>query len=366
MNPSNDTTGERFLLSRAAFACHEAVANYIDRPAAGQPPVTAPPADMPSTAEIERELRAAVIGQDHVAGAVARTIAIRAAGIDLRPERPLGVFLFTGPTGVGKTEMASAISKALTRRDGRLLRIDCSEYSEAHQIARLIGAPPGYVGFAADSPVEEFLREGPDGVLLFDEFEKADPALHRLCLQIFDAGRLTTSGGKTLLLSGTCMVATTNFSVRNRHPLGFVGQPRPNESTRDDMISPPAPMKELRQSFAAELLNRFDAILPFRPINPEGARRIVRERLLPAAEQRLKRAHGIGLIVRQDVEDLVVETGFSEEFGARHVQRAFSILVLNPVAEALAALPRDCRGLVVYIEKGDIRARPAQKGEWNS
>ncbi len=340
------TTAERELLEAAVRACSPH--NYNVNAAA---PSHNPSCVLPSCDIIEAALRAVIIGQDHAARAVAETLAICAAGLDLRPGHPHGVFLFTGPSGVGKTEFARCLASVLTGREGRFLRLDCSEYSEPHQVSRLIGAPPSYLGYGAPLPLEDFLRE-PGGVLLFDEFEKADPALHRLCLQIFDAGRLTTSAGKVLDLSRLTVVATTNVRSEHAHgPIGF----------RSDG-TPATPMAALGHVFASELLNRFDRIVAFRPIGPDTARRILRERLLPAARERVRRLHGIDLKVEPAVEDLVIERGYSEEFGARHLQRAFSSLVLHAVAKAFLDMSTDAGLLVVRASTGEVYATPEKPG----
>jgi ATP-dependent Clp protease ATP-binding subunit ClpA len=245
---------------------------------------------------------------------------------------------------VGKTEFAVTLAEFLTTRKDRLLRIDCSEYSEAHQVARLLGAPPSYLGYGAPPIIEDFARGTAHGVVLFDEFEKADAALHRLCLQAFDAGRLTTSAGKTVDLSRMVMIATANVRASDqRVPVGFHAITQADSLDKD----PAPPIAALGRVFAAELLNRFDRIIGFRPIGRETAYRILRERLLPAVRERVRERYGVGLAIERAVEDLVIAQGYSEEFGARHLQRALSSLVLRPLAEAASSLPAGCSSLVV-------------------
>ena len=279
-------------------------------------------------ATLERLLGEAVLGQDAAIRAVADAIELRSLGLDLRPQRPLS-FLFCGPTGVGKTELAVALSRALFEGKERLLRVDCSEYGEAHQVSRLLGAPPSYIGYGTASPLEEFLKSGGGGVLLLDEFEKGHAALHRLFLQALDAGRLTNSRGTTLDLSGLVVIATTNAGLRPTRCFGY-GAAKAGEGPELR-----ASLADLSGVYSPELLNRFDAVVAFRPLDRTMAREILRRHLVAGVQELVRTRYGVTLEVEEAVEDMVLQRGYSATFGARHLQRAFASVILRPLAMAI-------------------------------
>ncbi len=304
-----------------------------------------------SSADLESRLQAAIIGQDHAARLVSDSIRVRTAGFELRPGRPVGVFLFCGPTGVGKTEFARVLADLISGRPDRLLRIDCSEYSEPHQVARLMGAPPSYIGFDSTSALEAFLNQGRNGVLLLDEFEKANPALHRLFLQAFDAGRLTTSAGKTLDLSGLVIVATTNIWAKRRAEIGFAESALSDRPAHRTSV----PLDLLRQTFPIELVNRFDEIIAFSPLDRICARRILREQIVPRLTQQLVETRGLAMEITPEVEECVLQRGFSEELGVRNLQRAFLSLVANPLARYLHQGGSRALNLMVTVKQEQIQ-----------
>jgi ATP-dependent Clp protease ATP-binding subunit ClpA len=297
---------------------------------------------------LEALLRASVVGQDEAIRMVVDALELRSAGLDLRANRPLS-FLLCGPTGVGKTELALALTRTLYGGPERLLRIDCSEYAEAHQVARLVGAPPSYVGYGAASPLEEFLKPAGEGVLLLDEFEKAHPALHRLFLQALDAGRLTNAAGRTLDLSGLAIVATTNAGLRRSKGYGYA-TPGESGSCGTGLLS----TADLCSVFSPELLNRFDAVIAFRALGREAAREILQRHLIPAACARVLERHGVELTIAPAVEEAVLEKGFSVAFGVRHLQRAFATLILQPVARAIGRGVSRGQRLVLVMERERI------------
>jgi ATP-dependent Clp protease ATP-binding subunit ClpA len=320
-NTGKDEVHSLDLLRATAQVCRDEVARYLSC----QQPMGANKRPRVSEQDLVQALEESVIGQEHAIRAVVDRVTLRSLGLDLRPERPVGVFLFSGSTGVGKTELGQALARAWA--GNHLLRLDCSEFAEDHQVARLIGAPPSYVGYGQPSPIEEFLKGGPNGVILLDEFEKANPTLHRLFLQVFDAGRLTNSTGTTFDLSRIVFIATTNILLpKGKKAIGFT------ESHSDKATQPS--LEPLRRVFPLELLNRFDEIIVFRPLERESVRRILRGHLVAAANAQLER-HGVRIELTERAEAFLIEQGYSEELGARNLQRTFARLVLKAVARFL-------------------------------
>lgn len=285
-----------------------------------------------SAAEIEEDLGEHVLGQDEARRKISMVISSRLMGLSLRKSKPPAV-LFSGPTGVGKTEMALALAEILTGDRNRVCRIDCSEYGQGHQVSRLTGAPPGYIGFGEESLLERFLRDERGGVLLLDEFEKADRALHRLCLQMLDEGTLTSSNGRRLDLSRFVIIATTNVRRVRKTGVGFA-----NREQKAQKVEPP--MKELREVFELELLNRFDSILAFNPIGKAAAKRILRERSIPRLFQNLVPLFEVaGVSISAEVEAQILDLGVSEDFGVRELHRVFEALIIHPFVRLVQELP---------------------------
>ena len=304
--------------------------------------------------DLAERLRASVIGQDEAVAAVAEAIQLWAMGLELRSHRPLG-FLFCGPTGVGKTELATVLARELFRKQERLLCLDCSEFSEPHQVARLLGAPPGYVGYGTRSPLDEFLSGARGGVLLVDEFEKADEAFHRLFLQVLDAGRLGDSAGRTLDLSRLIIIATTNVGLRDQPIFGFHGGPAADPYE--------ALVTALGGTFPIELLNRFDLMVRFRHLGRQTAQRIVHENLVAEADRMLAARYGLRLEVTETALAMVTDAGYSMQLGARNLHRAFNRMVLRPVAGLIRKGGVNER-LIVNVENGDITVSDRKAALW--
>jgi ATP-dependent Clp protease ATP-binding subunit ClpA len=274
---------------------------------------------------LECDLKAAVLGQDAVIDAVANTVRLCKHRLDLRPNRPDGVFLFLGPTGVGKTELAKVMTQSLTGKMDHLIRIDMSEYSEAHTISRLIGSPPGYIGFHEEPQLVQGLRRSPQGVLLLDEFEKAHPQIHRLFLQIFDEGRFTDAQGGKHSLAHITVVATANIGARPAAAsIGFGESPAGQGGG--------IPWDELQAVFPVELLNRFDEILVFNPLSREVVRRIITDCLIIQANRILAQQGAVPLQLTDADIDAILQRGYSHELGARNLARTFERMVMLPLA----------------------------------
>lgn len=280
---------------------------------------------------LEEALHRRVVGQDEAVSAVAR--AIRRGRVGLAdPRRPLGSFLFLGPTGVGKTELCRALAEAVYGDEEALIRLDMSEYMEKHAVSKLIGSPPGYVGYGEGGQLTERVRRRPWSVVLFDEIEKAHEDVYNLLLQIMEDGRLTDSEGRRADFRSTIVVMTSNVGAKaiteNRPALGFSGAARDGDGAVREAV-----MAELRQTFRPEFLNRVDDAIVFRRLTPADVRRIARS-LTDAVRERM-RALGVQLEVTDAALDLLAERGFDPTYGARPLRRCICTQLEDPAAEAL-------------------------------
>ena len=280
---------------------------------------------------LEEALHRRVVGQDEAVSAVAR--AIRRGRVGLAdPRRPLGSFLFLGPTGVGKTELCRALAEAVYGDEEALIRLDMSEYMEKHAVSKLIGSPPGYVGYGEGGQLTERVRRRPWSVVLFDEIEKAHEDVYNLLLQIMEDGRLTDSEGRRADFRSTIVVMTSNVGAKaiteNRPALGFSGAARDGDGAVREAV-----MAELRQTFRPEFLNRVDDAIVFRRLTPADVRRIARG-LTDAVRERM-RALGVQLAVTDAALDLLAERGFDPTYGARPLRRCICTQLEDPAAEAL-------------------------------
>ena len=272
-----------------------------------------------------------VVGQDEAVRLVTEAIQRSRAGI-ADPNRPIGSFLFLGPTGVGKTELCRALAEAVYGDEEALIRLDMSEYMEKHAVSKLIGSPPGYVGYGEGGQLTELVRRRPWSVVLFDEIEKAHEDVYNLLLQIMEDGRLTDSEGRRADFRSTIVVMTSNVGAKaiteNRPALGFSGAARDGDGAVREAV-----MAELRQTFRPEFLNRVDDAIVFRRLTPADVRRIARG-LTDAVRERM-RALGVQLEVTDAALDLLAERGFDPTYGARPLRRCICTQLEDPAAEAL-------------------------------
>jgi ATP-dependent Clp protease ATP-binding subunit ClpC len=277
---------------------------------------------------LEDVLHARVVGQDEAVEVVSEAIRRSSAGLgDL--DRPIGSFLFLGPTGVGKTELARALAEALFGDSSRLIRLDMSEYQERHTVSRLVGSPPGYVGYEDAGQLTEAVRRHPYSVVLFDEIEKAHPDVFNTLLQLLDDGRLTDSQGRTVSFANTVVIMTSNLGSEaivnaGRGPLGFTASGDTAGDLRDTV------MRRLREAFRPEFLNRIDEIVVFRQLEPEQLVRIT-DLLLDETRRRLS-AQGIALEVTPEAVAWLAERGYDPAFGARPLRRVIQREVDNPLS----------------------------------
>ena len=257
---------------------------------------------------MERSLAQRVVGQEQALNAVSNAVRRSRAGIQ-DPERPIGTFIFAGSTGVGKTELARALAEFLFDDERALIRLDMSEYMEKHSVARMIGAPPGYVGFEEGGLLTEAVRRRPYSVLLLDELEKAHPDVFNLFLQIMDSGRLTDSQGRTVDFRNVVLTMTTNVG----QDLFQNGRPASHEETVG------AVHRALREQFRPEFLNRVDEVVVFNQLAPEHIRQIIRIQVREL-QDRLK-VHKIDLRLNAGAEAYLAEVGYDPNFGARPLKR---------------------------------------------
>jgi len=272
--------------------------------------------------EMESRLRERVIGQDDALKTVANAIRRSRAGLS-DPKRPIGSFIFLGPTGVGKTETARALAEFLFDDDQAMIRIDMSEYMEKHAVARLIGAPPGYVGYDEGGQLTEAVRRRPYSVVLFDEIEKAHPDVFNVLLQVLDDGRLTDSKGRTVDFKNTVLIMTSNLGSQ-----ALQGESLTTEAAFDRARE--QVLDVLKQSFRPEFLNRVDDIVIFRPLGEEQLSEIVDLRLKDL--EKLLADRDITLELSPDARHQLLMTGYDRAYGARPLKRAIQRLIQDPLA----------------------------------
>jgi ATP-dependent Clp protease ATP-binding subunit ClpA len=286
--------------------------------------------------EMENRLSERVVGQPEAVAAVAAAIRRARAGMQA-PTRPVGSFLFLGPTGVGKTELAKALAAALFDEEEALVRLDMSEFMERNAVARLVGAPPGYVGYEEGGQLTEAVRRRPYAVLLLDEVEKAHPDVFNLLLQVLDDGRLTDSQGRTVDFRHTVVLMTSNLASRailesaKRHVESGDGDPSARACVAAELDQ--AVEEALSRQFRPEFLNRIDEVIRFRPLGRADLQRIVRLQIkeleVLLAEQQLQ------LQVEEPVVALLAQQGYEPEYGARPLRRVLRRRIENPLATAL-------------------------------
>jgi ATP-dependent Clp protease ATP-binding subunit ClpC len=271
--------------------------------------------------EMEQSLRQRVVGQEEALRAISEAVRRARAGLK-DPGRPIGSFIFLGPTGVGKTETARALADYLFNDESAMLRFDMSEYMERHTVSRLVGAPPGYVGYEEAGRLTESVRRRPYSVLLFDEIEKAHPDVFNLLLQILDDGRLTDSHGRTVDFKNTVILMTSNLGAEQlglrKGALGFQRPLEGGVSLEDERVASTV-MEALRQHFRPEFLNRIDEIIVFHALDREQLNRIVDSML--ASTRRKLHGQNILLEVRESAKDELARRGFDPKFGARPLRR---------------------------------------------
>ena len=294
---------------------------------------------------LEEELHKRVIGQDEAIQAVSDAIRRSRAGLQ-DPKRPIGSFIFLGTTGVGKTELAKALAEYLFDDENMMTRIDMSEYQEKFAATRLIGAPPGYVGYDEGGQLTEAIRRKPYSVVLFDEIEKAHPDVFNVLLQVLDDGRLTDNKGRTVNFKNTLIIFTSNLGsqlIRENEENGI-----DHEKTSMQV------MELLKQTIRPEFLNRIDETIMFTPLNEQQIRDIVGLQIEGVHKMLLQ--SGVDLRITDDAIDYIAHEGYDPQFGARPVKRALQRLVLNELSKAIiAGKLNQSRPVIVELREGELR-----------
>jgi ATP-dependent Clp protease ATP-binding subunit ClpC len=284
---------------------------------------------------LERFLHERVIGQDEAVEAVSEAIRRSRAGLG-DPQRPVGSFLFLGPTGVGKTELARALADALFGSEGRLIRLDMSEFQERHTVSRLVGAPPGYVGYEEAGQLTEAVRRRPYSIVLLDEIEKAHADVFNILLQVLDDGRLTDGQGRTVDFKNTVLIMTSNLGsdliTRRGTTLGFTGDAASSGTGQEQALQEQL-MRRLRESFRPEFLNRIDEIIIFRELDQEELRQIT-SLMLEETRRKLHAQH-VTVHFTPAAISWIAEHGYQPEFGARPMRRTIQREVDNPLSRML-------------------------------
>ena len=284
-------------------------------------------------ARLEAELHKRVIGQDEAVTALARSI--RRGRVGLKdPKKPIGSFLFLGPTGVGKTELCKALADTVFGTEDALIRIDMSEYMEKHSVSRLIGSPPGYVGYEEGGQLSEMVRRHPYSVILFDEIEKAHPDVFNILLQVLDDGHITDSHGRKVNFKETVIIMTSNAgAMRIQQPkhLGFAVD---ENEENDYIIMREQVMNEIRDIFRPEFLNRIDETIVFHPLNMTHMKKIL-SLLLKDLTERCAEQMNIELHVTDKAKEKIIKDSYDSKYGARPLKRAIQTMLENPLSEKI-------------------------------
>ncbi|MFA5023286.1 MAG: AAA family ATPase, partial [Candidatus Paceibacterota bacterium] len=298
---------------------------------------------------IGEELKKRVRGQDEAVAKVAEAVQRSRAGV-ADPDRPIGSFMFLGPSGVGKTELARTLANFLFNDEKALIRVDMSEYMEKYSVSKLIGSPPGYVGYEEGGNLTEMVRHRPYSILLFDEVEKAHPEVFNVLLQVLDNGRLTDAKGRMVNFKNTIIILTSNIGsqfIKNYQRIGFSSDS--NEHNYGEVKE--KIQDSLRDHFRPEFLNRLDEIVVFNPLSAEVLREIVDLQLIIVRDRLAKK--GIKLEISDEVMMFLAKEGYSPEYGARPLKRLIQNKILNPVAQFIIGRRVDGGGIVTVSLKNN-------------
>lgn len=283
--------------------------------------------------KLESILHERVVGQDEAVSAVSR--AIRRGRVGLKdPKRPIGSFLFLGPTGVGKTELCKSLAEAMFGTENALIRVDMSEYMEKHSVSKMIGSPPGYVGYDEGGQLSEKVRRNPYSVILFDEIEKAHPDVFNILLQVLDDGHITDAQGRRINFKNTILIMTSNAGAENiisPKRLGFMSADDAKENYK---FMKSRVMEEVKRLFKPEFINRIDEMIVFHPLNKENMKDIAAI-MLKAINKRTRQQMGITLHVSEEGQEFLIEKGYDEKYGARPLRRTIQNQLEDKLAEKI-------------------------------
>ena len=282
---------------------------------------------------LEGILHERVVGQEEAVTAVSK--AIRRGRIGLKdPKRPIGSFLFLGPTGVGKTELSKALAEAMFGTESSLIRVDMSEYMEKHSVSKMIGSPPGYVGYEEGGQLSEKVRRNPYSVILFDEIEKAHPDVFNILLQVLDDGHITDAQGRKIDFKNTIIIMTSNAGAENIIAPKRLGFGVATDAKADHEFMKGRVMEEVKRLFKPEFLNRIDEIIVFHPLNKDNMKEIV-SIMLSVINKRAMQQMGIELDVDESGKEYLIDKGYDEKYGARPLRRAIQSLLEDSLAEKI-------------------------------
>jgi ATP-dependent Clp protease ATP-binding subunit ClpC len=289
------------------------------------------------------DMRGMVVGQDEAIGKVVKAIQRNRVGLK-DPKKPIGTFIFLGPTGVGKTELARSLSRYMFDSEDSLIRIDMSEYMEKFTVSRLIGAPPGYVGYEEGGQLTERVRRKPYSVILLDEIEKAHPDIYNILLQVLDDGQLTDGLGRKVDFKNTLIIMTSNIGVRQLKDFGDgVGFATSARQASSDETNKAVIEKALKRTFSPEFLNRVDDVIIFNSLTQDHIHQII-DILMKGVMKRLSNL-GFSLELTADAKNFIAEKGYDQQFGARPLHRAIQKYLEDPLAEEILSL---------HIKQGDV------------
>ena len=322
--------------------------------------------------QLEKILHERVVGQDEAVTAVAK--AIRRSRVGLKdPKRPAGSFIFLGPTGVGKTELCKALAEAVFGDENAMIRLDMSEYMEKHTVSRLVGSPPGYVGYDEGGQLTDQVRSKPYSVILFDEVEKAHPDVFNLLLQILEDGVLTDSQGRHVDFKNTILIMTSNIGARHiteqKTPLGFNSEEEKLDAALEESKTRALVMEELKKAFRPEFLNRIDATIMFHKLSQENIHQIARN-MLEGLKKRVK-ALDMDITFTDAAVDAVSKDGYDPVYGARPLRRAIQSEIEDALSEQIleGKLTQGCKAVCDYKDEkftfevvtGDAEAKSEEK-----
>ncbi|MEK6699042.1 MAG: ATP-dependent Clp protease ATP-binding subunit [Nitrospirota bacterium] len=309
---------------------------------------------------MEEEIHKRIVGQDEAITAVSRAIRRSRVGLKAR-KQPIGSFIFLGPTGVGKTELARSLAVFLFDSEDALIRVDMSEYMEKFSSSRLVGAPPGYVGYDEGGQLTEKIRRRPYSVVLFDEIEKAHPDVFNMLLQVLDDGFLTDSYGRRVDFKNTIIIMTSNLGARMIDKDTTLGFQQDTQKTQYDKMKENV-LSELKRAFNPEFLNRIDDVVVFHPLTREHLLRIV-DVLIKELNAQILESQGIGLEVTQDVKEWLIQENYQPTYGARPMRRAVQKFIADPLSEEiLRGRFKDIQKVVVSLKNNAVEFQEEETG----
>lgn len=300
---------------------------------------------------LEKTLHERVVGQDEALSALSKAVRRARAGLK-NPKKPAGSFLFLGPTGVGKTETAKTLAEFLFGKEEDMIRFDMSEYMEKHTVSKLIGAPPGYVGYDEAGQLTEAIKRKPYSVILFDEIEKAHPDIFNILLQVMDDGRLTDSQGKTVDFRNSVIVMTSNVGVekiKGMNKLGFRAENNSVDKDNEEKV-----LEEVRKAFRPEFINRLDDIIVFHSLTKDETNEIL-DLIIKEVADRVKDIGIPELVIKEGLKKKILEEGYNPEYGARPLKRAVQKYVEDSLADAiLARTIEEGLGVAIDYKAGEV------------